>query len=333
MDSSLFGDVENNKNFTKNLNRTLEEAGKNAIQMWWAEIKTYGPIDQIQNIFYTHLGISSFAKVASDLTKGVGCSIVHCGSSINVVCHYATTLKNAVKLYNCGPYCKQCAGGLTSCVNGLCPATDGQCPASTAATIAAANTMCTNNIAMSDPLRTALLDKHNTLRSALATYTVPNGQTGKMLRRASKMPTLTYNCDLEKTAYEHALKCDQMGITSPDRLTENSHGFTITNKALTEAAKEAADSWWSEITALAAGIDQIQNLFYTHLGISSFAKMASDLTTQVGCGVAKCDSVINVVCHYNTTLANAVVLYKIGPSCNRCPQGQTGCINGLCPAE
>ncbi|KHJ98458.1 hypothetical protein OESDEN_01552 [Oesophagostomum dentatum] len=60
--------------------------------------------------------------------------------------------------------------------------------------------------------------------------------------------------------------------------------------------------------------------------------MASDLTTQVGCGVAKCDSVINVVCHYNTTLANAVLLYTIGPSCNRCPQGQTGCTNGLCPA-
>ncbi|KHJ98456.1 SCP-like protein [Oesophagostomum dentatum] len=136
MDSSLFGDVENNKNFTKNLNRTLEEAGKNvqAIQMWWAEIRTYGPIDQIQNIFYTHLGISSFAKIASDLTTGVGCSIVHCGSSINVVCHYETTLKNAVKLYNCGPYCNQCPGGRTACVNGLCPVTDGQCPASTAAT-------------------------------------------------------------------------------------------------------------------------------------------------------------------------------------------------------
>ncbi|KHJ98455.1 SCP-like protein [Oesophagostomum dentatum] len=330
MDSSLFGDVENNKNFTTNLERTLEQAGKNAIQMWWAEITKYGPIDQIQNIFYTHLGISSFAKIASDLTTGVGCSIVNCGSSINVVCHYETTLKNAVKLYNCGPYCNQCPGGRTACVNGLCPVTDGQCPASTTA---AANEMCPNNVGMSDPIRTAVLDKHNALRSALATYTVPNGKTGKMLRRASKMPTLTYNCDLEKTAYEHALKCDQMGTTSRDHLTENSHSFTTTTKALTEAATEAADLWWSEITALEAGIDQIQNLYYTHLGISSFGKMASDLTTQVGCGVAKCDSVINVVCHYNTTLANAVELYTIGPSCNRCPQGQTGCVNGLCPAE
>ncbi|KHJ87739.1 hypothetical protein OESDEN_12479 [Oesophagostomum dentatum] len=131
MDSSLFGDVENNKNFTTNLNRTLEQAGKNAIQMWWAEITKYGPIDQFQNIFYKHLGINSFAKIASDLTTGVGCSIVNCGSSINVVCHYETTLKNAVKLYNCGPYCKQCPGGKVSCVNGLCPSTDGQCPTAT----------------------------------------------------------------------------------------------------------------------------------------------------------------------------------------------------------
>ncbi|KHJ98457.1 hypothetical protein OESDEN_01551 [Oesophagostomum dentatum] len=61
-----------------------------------------------------------------------------------------------------------------------------------------------------------------------------------MLRRASKMPTLTYNCDLEKTAYEHALKCDQMGTTSRDHLTENSHSFTTTTKALTEAATEVS---------------------------------------------------------------------------------------------
>ncbi|KHJ98463.1 SCP-like protein [Oesophagostomum dentatum] len=239
MDSSLVGDVENNKNFTTNLERTLEQAGKNAIQLWWAEIKTYGPIDQIQNLFYTHLGISSFAKIASDLTTGVGCSVVHCGSSINFVCHYETSLKNAVKLYTCGPYCNKCPDGLQSCVNGLCPATDGQCPTSAATTTAVPSSMCPNNVDMDDSLRTALLDKHNALRSALATFTVANGKTGKMLRRASKMPTLTYNCDLEKTAYEHALKCSDMGVTSTDHLTENSAVFCVTNKTLTDAGTES----------------------------------------------------------------------------------------------
>ncbi|KHJ98464.1 hypothetical protein OESDEN_01558 [Oesophagostomum dentatum] len=60
--------------------------------------------------------------------------------------------------------------------------------------------------------------------------------------------------------------------------------------------------------------------------------MASDLTTQVGCGIVICEKRTNVVCHYNTTLANAVKLYTIGPACNKCPEGQTGCVNGLCPA-
>ncbi|KHJ94902.1 hypothetical protein OESDEN_05163, partial [Oesophagostomum dentatum] len=67
--------------------------------------------------------------IASDLTTGVGCAVVRCTAGfVNVVCHYETTLGNAVKLYNSGPTCNKCPEGTQSCVNGLCPTTEGQCP-------------------------------------------------------------------------------------------------------------------------------------------------------------------------------------------------------------
>ncbi|KHJ86932.1 hypothetical protein OESDEN_13304 [Oesophagostomum dentatum] len=271
--------IENNYNFTKNLNRTLATAANNAAQLWWSEItklesgidqiqnlyythlginsfakaaqlwwseitKLESGIDQIQNLYYTHLGINSFAKMASDLTTGVGCAVVHCGNRINVVCHYDTTLANAVKLYTCGPTCNRCENGTSSCVNGLCPAASETCSVATTTaapeattTTTEPNTLCPNNHGMTDPLRFAILAKHNSLRTALALGTVENGQTGVMCRKASKMPTLTYSCNLECTALARASKCSQMDSTPPQCISENSYNFTKNlNRTLSQAA-------------------------------------------------------------------------------------------------
>ncbi|KHJ86855.1 SCP-like protein [Oesophagostomum dentatum] len=187
---------------------------------------------------------------------------------------------------------------------------------------------------MTDPLRFAILAKHNSLRTALALGTVENGQTGVMCRKASKMPTLTYDCNLECTALARASKCSQMDSTPPQCISENSYNFTKNlNRTLSQAANAATQVWWSELAALESGIDQIQNLFYTHLGISSFAKIASDLTTKIGCAVVHCNDLINVVCHYQTNLTNAVKLYTAGPTCKKCENGTDSCVNALCPAS
>ncbi|KHJ77942.1 hypothetical protein OESDEN_22438 [Oesophagostomum dentatum] len=111
-------------------------------------------------------------------------------------------------------------------------------------------------------------------RTALALGTVENGQTGVMCRKASKMPTLTYSCNLECTALSRASRCSQMDSTPPQCISENSYNFTKNlNRTLRQAANAATQVWWSELAALESGIDQIQNLFYNHLGISSFAKV------------------------------------------------------------
>ncbi|KHJ94899.1 SCP-like protein [Oesophagostomum dentatum] len=194
--------------------------------------------------------------------------------------------------------------------------------------------ICPNSNDMSDSIRTAFLDKHNVLRSALALGTITNGKTGKLCRRASKMPTLTYNCELEKTAYDRAKQCKRLDSAPPNGVSENNHTFTTRlDRTLENAAQAATQQWWSELSLLENGIEQIQNFYYTHLGINSFAKIASDLTTQVGCGVVLCESekLISVVCHYKTALRNAVKLYTTGYPCKKCPGGGDNCYIGLCP--
>ncbi|KHJ95723.1 hypothetical protein OESDEN_04333 [Oesophagostomum dentatum] len=89
--------------------------------MWWSQmVKLKTPFDKVQRLYYTHLGISSYAKIASDLTTEVGCAIVHCGTSYNAVCHYKTDLADGRKLYEAGPRCSGCPGGIKSCYIGLC---------------------------------------------------------------------------------------------------------------------------------------------------------------------------------------------------------------------
>ncbi|KHJ97016.1 SCP-like protein [Oesophagostomum dentatum] len=195
------------------------------------------------------------------------------------------------------------------------------------------NTICPDNEGMTDSLRIALWAKHNTLRSSLALGAVNNGKTNNTCRKASKMPQLIYCCELEKKAMERASQCDQMDSTPQGNVSENNWNFTEKiDRELTDAGKAVSQRWWSEITKLESGIDQIQNLYYTHFGINSFAKMASELTTGVGCAVVRCENRINVVCHYDTTLGNGMKLYTVGPTCNKCENGTSSCVNGLCPA-
>ncbi|KHJ94642.1 hypothetical protein OESDEN_05426 [Oesophagostomum dentatum] len=92
--------------------------------------------------------------------------------------------------------------------------------------------------------------------------------------------------------------------------------------------QSCTQSWWAELKN-SKGLEQIQNIFYTHLGINRFAKIGSDLTTKVGCGIYNCTSIVNIVCRYETTLANGKKLYTAGPTCNKC---KDTCANGLCPA-
>ncbi|KHJ98386.1 SCP-like protein [Oesophagostomum dentatum] len=226
-----------------------------------------GVVENGQSGKYLRKASKMHELIASDLTTEVGCSVVKCSTQINVVCHYTTTLDNGMKLYTIGPTCKKCSGGTESCVDGLCPVS-----------YTGIDSMCYGALSeffMSDAMRIAVLAKHNTLRSSLALGVVANGQSGNYLRKASMMYELTYTCSLERSAIERAGQCEDISNSEPpEGVSENYQVFTKNiNRDLSTAAKQAIQLWWSEITKLESGLDQVQNIYYTHLGINSFAKV------------------------------------------------------------
>ncbi|KHJ93471.1 SCP-like protein [Oesophagostomum dentatum] len=198
------------------------------------------------------------------------------------------------------------------------------------------NTLCPWNDGITDNMRYKMLAKHNALRGDVAMGVVCYKNNGTAcLRKANQMPQLTYSCELETRALCRAKLCDKIGA-APDDVCENYAAATSSTRGTDLAAigtrniqkwfsevtalttpidqiqnlwydhlgissfAKNIQKWFSEITALTTPIDQIQNLWYDHLGISSFAKMCSDKTTKVGCAVVECGSQANVVCHYKT---------------------------------
>ncbi|KHJ95932.1 hypothetical protein OESDEN_04112 [Oesophagostomum dentatum] len=109
-------------------------------------------------------------------------------------------------------------------------------------TAAEPNMKCPSNYGMTDPLREAFLSKHNMLRSELALGKTNNGQTGKMCRKASKMPMLVYDCEMEKTAYYRATQCTHINA-SPPYVFENNCSFTeALDRSLDDAAQNVSNA-------------------------------------------------------------------------------------------
>ncbi|KHJ96112.1 SCP-like protein [Oesophagostomum dentatum] len=187
---------------------------------------------------------------------------------------------------------------------------------------------------MTPELRTILLAKHNSLRSMLALGTAKvTSITELYSKQASEMPSLNYSCELEKSAYYRASQCANLMPSSLSgyEFTENMRKYFVPKTTLEKAAPGSVQLWWSEITKLEIPIDRFGNIYRTNLAIDSFAKIASDLTTAVGCSIVDCgDSEYNFVCHYNTTLKDGAKLYNIGTYCTGCKGGVKNCANALC---
>ncbi|KHJ93014.1 hypothetical protein OESDEN_07083 [Oesophagostomum dentatum] len=185
---------------------------------------------------------------------------------------------------------------------------------------------------MTDQLRYVVLAKVHSLRGNLAMGVVPNGKGGGFLRKANKLRQLHYSFDMERRAFRRARLGPFMG-PPPIGVYENSFIIKDITISLDIAIQRSMQKWWSEITVREEPIDQIQNLWYDHLGISNWARMASEHTTDIGCGFHKYSGKGKVVCQFRSTLKEGSKLYTPGPTCNQCPGGKATCVNGLCPAD
>ncbi|RCN45478.1 hypothetical protein ANCCAN_08478 [Ancylostoma caninum] len=70
---------------------------------------------------------------------------------------------------------------------------------------------------MTDTMRDDFLDEHNMRRSDVAEGAIPLGPRGKLCPTAARMPKLSYDCNLEKNAYEFARQCSLGGSSESSR--------------------------------------------------------------------------------------------------------------------
>ncbi|PIO63312.1 SCP-like protein [Teladorsagia circumcincta] len=161
------------------------------------------------------------------------------------------------------------------------------------------NQICSGNRGMNDRIRTIALQGHNYRRSRLALGRVRKNN-GALLRPATNMIKLRYDCRLETSAKEVADKCTTSRSALPPEVKENIH------RIHRSSARFRTDA---------------------------MIEMAWATTKYIGCAVSQsCGSYWYIVCHYK--IGGNVVnehVYMPGRSCSQCPMGYyCDPSNGLC---
>ncbi|RCN46880.1 SCP-like protein, partial [Ancylostoma caninum] len=306
---------------------------KQQIKHWWGDV-ALGTDAAFQP------GLENFAVLANGLATRIGCAQKNCDGVLHMVCVvYGKAATTGQAIYEVGAGCSgdnecttyegsKCLPKKKFCVAGyptsavVVPPTFSKfrvlefCP----------NAKPAYN---GDPARTELLTMHNNYRAAVAKGEVVMGNNAKA-RPCPRMKKFdSYDCNLEESAYNLALKC-----ADPNVENVNWHLSSAKSKKL--AAVEAMEKWYNEI--MTGHMEQktgSQNLLLPQLNIRNFARMVWDFNTQMGCGIAKCsDGKWSVVCQYGQGVGKyGNTIYFMGPTCNQCGgKTSTQCKDGaFCP--
>ncbi|WKX88641.1 hypothetical protein Q1695_008346 [Nippostrongylus brasiliensis] len=172
----------------------------------------------------------------------------------------------------------------------------------------------------SDQLRQKVVDMINQRRDNLARGNVAKNN-GALLPTAANMLKINYSCALEGEALTYAKTCPGSG-SSQEGKSENFYNGSASD--MVQAADKATRNWWKQVR-LVDGIGVKKVLFrqkHMNSPIRFFTLMAWATVNEIGCGVAQCGSVYNVVCRYNPP-GNIVgsPVYEIGPPTFQCPPG------------
>ncbi|KHJ91047.1 SCP-like protein [Oesophagostomum dentatum] len=162
--------------------------------------------------------------------------------------------------------------------------------------ISTANAGCPNNGAMTDKARDAVLKLHNMFRSSLARG-LEKDKLGAPVPKAAHMLKMVYDCDIENSAVKHAQQCIFEHSQTPD-VGENLYATSALDVDVTEAVKNAAQSWWSELKLYGYGSENTltEEIFYRPDSTGHYTQMAWDTTYKLGCAVQYCNDMTMVVC-------------------------------------
>ncbi|KIH54404.1 SCP-like protein [Ancylostoma duodenale] len=105
------------------------------------------------------------------------------------------------------------------------------------------------NTGMTDTMRDEFLDEHNMRRSDVAEGAVVLGPRGDLCPTAVRMPKLSYDCNLEKSAYEFARGCSLRGSPQNSRPNQGENFLVAPfNENPTEVGIRAINEWFNGIT-------------------------------------------------------------------------------------
>ncbi|PIO63808.1 SCP-like protein [Teladorsagia circumcincta] len=122
-----------------------------------------------------------------------------------------------------------------------------QIPVSSSNKTSEINQICSGNRGMNDRIRTIALQGHNYRRSRLALGRVRKNN-GALLRPATNMIKLRYDCKLETSAKGVADKCTTTRSTLPPQVRENIHRIHRSSARFrTDAMIEAIKHWWGQV--------------------------------------------------------------------------------------
>ncbi|EPB79818.1 SCP-like protein [Ancylostoma ceylanicum] len=104
-----------------NYQLSKEDAIKKAIEDWWSPLEKYGVGEQ--NVYEPGKNIDSYAKMAYEEVKEIGCGVTTCAKIGKVIvdCRYDISLTDGDTIYTTGVPCKGgCSGKGCSPLGGLC---------------------------------------------------------------------------------------------------------------------------------------------------------------------------------------------------------------------
>jgi len=189
---------------------------------------------------------------------------------------------------------------------------------------------------LSSDAKTAILDKHNELRSKVAL----GNEAGQPA--AANMMKLVWDDELELIAQRLADQCvfkhdAERGLLDGTSVGQNLYSSWNSVQDTEEVLQGKADgsvlAWYNEVTNPGFNPDHINPFNFTS-GTGHYTQVVWAETTRVGCGSVhyKDGSWYKslIVCNYaKSGNWRDGVMYIEGPACTQCPTGAS-CADGLC---
>ncbi|WKX88637.1 hypothetical protein Q1695_008346 [Nippostrongylus brasiliensis] len=342
---------------TRAINLAKLDQGKTIVDavVSWEELLTQNPVQWPANNILPDVtkAYYPYATTVNSNATAVGCAKMDCnynGVDKTVVgCVFdVPALAKDSEIYATGRACSDCTVYTPStCDGSLCvrtqpttPAPTTEAPTTEAPTTAAPPTAAPTTAApatappttmgtggstncspeQSEQLRQRVVDMINYRRDQLAQGKVAKNN-GALLPNAANMLKITYNCPLEVAALTFAKTCS---ITGSNLLGKSENFHRTTGSDMVQAAAVSTRFWWKQVR-LVPGIGVRKVTFrqkHESSTIRFFTLMAWATVNQMGCGVAQCGNVYNVVCRYSPP-GNIVEsqVYQIGRPASACPSG------------